>query len=275
MNQLAAASLTLFALVGLLAAPAHAQTYRGAAGWSVGALYSTSLNDGSSGSVDLEPEIAPMVSFHVDHWWRSGRTGVRLQLGASQPELDWIQGARDIAVYTADVNLMVRLLTPSPENRVIPHLAIGAGGIWWLLGDGPTTTFADAGVVYDGEEGVVRLDVLRLVGQTRRPGEADAVWRPDPMTPEVELGNLEIVETRVDGLRAGEKRWRIEFAPGVPRPLVEIVLQYEGRNPQSWLIELLPYAPEAQLISARETGVEGRAARSVDLDALGRSDVAW
>lgn len=162
MNQLAAASLTLFALVGFLATPAHAQTYRGAAGWSVGALYSTSLNDGSSGSVDLEPEIAPMVSFHVDHWWGSGRTGVRLQLGASQPELDWIQGARDIAVYTADVNLMVRLLTPSPENRVIPHLAIGAGGIWWLLGDGPTTTFADAGVVYDGQEGVEPTGVASL-----------------------------------------------------------------------------------------------------------------
>jgi len=154
MNHLAAASLTAAVLVGGLATPADGQSYRGAAGWGVGALYSTSLNDGANADLDLEPEIAPMLSLHVDHWWGSGRTGVRFQLGTSQPELDWIQGPRDIAVYTADVNLMVRLLEPSPENRVIPHLSVGGGGIWWLLGDGPTTTFGDAGVVYDGEEGV-------------------------------------------------------------------------------------------------------------------------
>ncbi|MEO1131056.1 MAG: prepilin-type N-terminal cleavage/methylation domain-containing protein, partial [Planctomycetota bacterium] len=83
---------------------------------------------------------------------------------------------------------------------------------------------------YDAERGTVKLDTLRVEGE--RFGTRQTAWRPDPLTPRVELEGIEITETRVDGYSTGEKWWRIEFAPGVPRPLIELVVQYTGPRPK-------------------------------------------
>jgi hypothetical protein len=137
-------------------------------------------------------------------------------------------------------------------------------------------------LTYDAKRGTVRLDALRLVGEASEPillGEDD--WRPDPLTPEVKLEGVWLEEVRFDGRVAEEKKWRVEFVPEVPRPLIELVVQMgedERRRGtgKAWLVELLPFAPEANVVSVGLSGrVEGRGARSVDLDALGRGDVEW
>lgn len=136
----------------------------------------------------------------------------------------------------------------------------------------------------------VRLDTRRRAGATDRRGGAARAgaelgqWRPDPLVSEVVLDTAQHVETRFDGKPADERAWRIEFAPGssgVARPLIEIVLAQRTTSrtqaQPAWIVELLPSAPEARIITADpRTGAPiGRAPGSVDLDRLGRSDVAW
>jgi len=134
----------------------------------------------------------------------------------------------------------------------------------------------------------VRLDTRRRLGATERSGAAGASgalgqWRPDPLLSEVTLSAAEHIETRFDGKPADDRSWRVELAPGgsgVPRPLIEIVIAQRGSGRQAkpaWVIELLPNAPEANIVTADpRTGAPiGRAPGSVDLDRLGRSDVAW
>lgn len=134
------------------AAPAEAQDYAGSVGWSVGAVTTTALNDGTDAELQLEPGLAPTLGLYADRWWGRGLVGTRVQLSGATQEIDWQQGPRDIAVYTADLSLLLRLGAPSPGRSVLPYVGAGIGGVWWLLGNGPTTTFPDAGAAYSGEE---------------------------------------------------------------------------------------------------------------------------
>ena len=97
----------------------------------------------------------------------------------------------------------------------------------------------------------------------------------------------------VSGLKKSYASWRedllvldgvdFELAPGgsgIPRPLIEIVLaQRTGKKDArpAWLVELIPSAPEASIVTAdpRTGAAIGRAPASIDLDKMGRSDVAW
>ena len=133
---------------------------------------------------------------------------------------------------------------------------------------------------FEEKRGTMRLDALRVLGERgerRVLGEGD--WRPDPLVPEVRLEGVRLAEVRFDGLGVDERRWRVEFVPGVSRALIEMVLEMEeegGGTGRAWLVELLPYAPDADVVTVRAGGVvEGRRARSVDLDALGRGEVEW
>jgi general secretion pathway protein G len=135
----------------------------------------------------------------------------------------------------------------------------------------------------------IRLDTRRRMGATDRRGGVAAAsvetgqWRPDPLLSEVVLDAAEHVETRFDGKPADDRNWRIEFAPGgsgVPRPVIEIVIAMRGNRREArpaWLVELLPSAPEASMVTAdaRTGAAVGRGPVSVDLDRLGRSDVPW
>lgn len=137
---------------------------------------------------------------------------------------------------------------------------------------------------YDEKRGTVRLDALRVIGAQgeRMGGRAvlgEADWRPDPLAPAVELAGVSLAEVRFDGRPADDRKWQVEFVPGVPRALIEMVVQMDergGRPGRVWLVELLPYAPEADVVTVGAGGVtEGRRARSVDLDDLGRGEVEW
>jgi len=137
---------------------------------------------------------------------------------------------------------------------------------------------------YDEKRGTVRLDALRVIGERgeRRSG-ADVLgeddWRPDPLVPEAVLEGISLAEVRFDGRPVEDERWQVEFVPGVPRAMIEMVVQAQtstGRAGRVWLVELLPYAPEADIVTVGAGGVaEGRRARSVDLDAMGRGEVEW
>jgi prepilin-type N-terminal cleavage/methylation domain-containing protein len=132
---------------------------------------------------------------------------------------------------------------------------------------------------HDPASRTLRLDVLRQAGSSDRRGRlADAVWRPDPLTPEVSLGRLRLAETRLDGRPPVDDAWSVEFVPGIPRPLIELIVELDTDDPSgpAWLIELLPYAPSADVAPVSSAGaVRGRGARSVDLDEMGKSDVPW
>ncbi len=139
---------------------------------------------------------------------------------------------------------------------------------------------------YEAISSSVRLDTRRRIGPTDRRSGANAdegQWHPDPLLSEVKLSACELIETRFDGRPADDRSWRIEFAPGgsgVPRPLIELVVAQRGSKREArpaWLIELIPSAPESSVITAdpRTGAAVGRAQASIDLDRLGRSDVAW
>lgn len=132
----------------------------------------------------------------------------------------------------------------------------------------------------------IKLDTRRRLGPTDHRSASSAAlgeWRPDPLLSEVALSSAELVEVRFDGKPADDRSWRIELAPGgsgVPRPLIELVIAQRttrGKPQNAWLVELLPSSPEAAVVTADpRTGFAiGRASGSIDLDKLGRSDVAW
>ena len=139
---------------------------------------------------------------------------------------------------------------------------------------------------YEALRSSIRLDTRRRLGPTDRKNAASPAlgeWRPDPLLSEIPLSAAEIVEVRFDGRPADDRSWRIELAPGGsgnPRPLIEIVLAQrsaKGKAKNAWLVELIPSAPEAAIITAdpRTGAAVGRAPASIDLDRAGRSDVPW
>jgi len=139
---------------------------------------------------------------------------------------------------------------------------------------------------YEALRSSIRLDTRRRLGPTdRKNAGAPALgeWRPDPLLSDVPLTAAEVVEVRFDGRPADDRSWRIELAPGgsgVPRPLIEIVLAQRtnrGKATNAWIVELIPSAPEASIVTAdpRTGRAIGRAPASIDLDKLGRSDVPW
>ena len=149
---------TLF-LTGLSlpwAAPAHAQGYESAVGWTGGVLINTSLNEGASGTdlLELKPDPIWLLNVHYDRWFGAGYAGIRARGTFSKPVLPWVQGDREISVYAADLGIMLRPIPPGPESSILPFISGGVGFIKWGLGDGAPTTFDPAGVTYGGEESV-------------------------------------------------------------------------------------------------------------------------
>jgi hypothetical protein len=155
MRRYLIAALTV-ATIGLAStSPVLAQGYKTAVGWSGGVLYTTSLNSGATGGaelVDLRPDPIWTVGAHYDHWIGGGNIGVRAQAGFSKPTLPWVQGDREIRVYMANLDLLLRPVAPAPGKSVLPFLSGGVGFINWGFGDGPLTSFDPAAVSYDGQE---------------------------------------------------------------------------------------------------------------------------
>ncbi|HKJ93662.1 MAG TPA: SPOR domain-containing protein [Longimicrobiales bacterium] len=144
-------SVTLAVLIH--AAPAAAQTnkvgislFGGSATYSNMATGSGSIvrmTDGWLGGMQLE------VPF--------GRLGLRLN-GTYTDRSIMNSTPVNLNVYTADLDLMLRLLKPKPGRMFAPYIALGGGGVLYNLGSTTTTT--------------------TLGGETYGP---DPVWRPTVM----------------------------------------------------------------------------------------------
>ncbi len=164
----------LLAVAALAAAPFHpcapvhlvAQTHPWGAGWTagltdIGALNTDASLPGGGAPAPIEPGAGALLALHVDRWYLDdGRLGVRVQGAYQQPRLDWGASTRRIDTFSADLSLLVRPLSPDDEPPLIPYLALGAGGIWYDLGRGRETSFADADARHDGRQ---RLTPVGLV----------------------------------------------------------------------------------------------------------------
>ena len=137
-------------------------------------------------------------------------------------------------------------------------------------------------LVYDEARRSIRLERLamptdddgRMLELSRRD---EGEWRSDPLAPLVPLGPVRIDALRVDGESLDEDEWRIEFTPGEARPLVEmdLIAIIDGRE-RTWGVELLPYAVEATITETTDdAGRTAEALRSIDLDGAGLSEVPW
>ncbi len=151
-----AGGLAVAVLLATSVVSAAGQDYKSSVGWNAGVLYTTAMNDGATASggeaVEIKPEMTWTIGLHYDYWLWSGFLGVRIHGAWAQQDVTWIQGTREVYVYTADLDLMLRPLRPTSTRSVSPYLALGVGGIRWKLGDGPATSYPPAGAVYPGEE---------------------------------------------------------------------------------------------------------------------------
>jgi hypothetical protein len=155
MRRYLTAASGLVALVAVSISPAWAQDYQSSVGWNAGAIMTTSLNDGAAdagAAVDLKPDLTWALGVHWDRWLGNGQVGLRVQGGMARHVLPWSQGDRTIQVFMADVDLLLRAVSPSPYRTVLPFIGGGVGLIHWGLGDGPVTTFNPAGASYLGDE---------------------------------------------------------------------------------------------------------------------------
>lgn len=165
MRRFITAASVVAVLTAAFVVPARAQDYRSSVGWNVGAIMTTSLNNGATGaegSVDLKPDLTWALGAHWDRWiGGSGQVGFRVQGGLARHSLAWTQGDRTIQVFTADVGLLLRPVAPGPGRTVLPFIGAGGGLINWGLGDGPVTTFTPAGATYPGDE---KPQLMAVVG---------------------------------------------------------------------------------------------------------------
>ena len=132
-------------------------------------------------------------------------------------------------------------------------------------------------LVYEQEKRELRLEALRVLGERRNLQQRGAPrWGTDRLAPTVGLSAVRLVDARFDGRRPeNERSWRVEFVPGVARAHVEILLATGTSNEPRWLLELLPYSAEPRLVDVSGGRRDEGVLRSLDLDALGRSDVPW
>lgn len=189
----------------------------------------------------------------------------------------------ELIVVVVMLGVLGGLVVPrvmSTDRRRAQQTVDGIGALLSIVAQREALGSHRMRVSFDSERGTIRMDALRIVGESGRRGDTpEAVWRRDPLVPEIRLEGVRLADVRFDGRAADARRWEVEFVPGVPRPLVEVVAEMvrdDGTGGKSWLVELLPYAPEADIVDVRAGGaVEGRRARSVDLDAAGRGEESW
>ncbi len=187
------ATLSAFSALAFIATPTEAQMPKYGAGFTLGAGHITELNSGALGlgggtPVELKPGTGFLFGLHFDSWYgATRRIGVRYQGAYQQPEVDWSNGQRDIDMLTADVSVMFRPVVPEPEQRVIPYLALGLGGVWYDLGRGPQITFDSADAYYDGSSRVMPAGLVGVGVDILLPPSME--WHATPIRIRVEVAD--------------------------------------------------------------------------------------
>lgn len=99
------------------------------------------------------------------------------------------------------------------------------------------------------------------------------VWKPDLLSPAVDVSALNMTEVTSEGVELDAKRWWYEFPQNARRPALVMTVS-SAITGHAWTIELQPG-------SSRSLVSDGTGMRSqdqigaIDLDATGKADAAW
>lgn len=106
-------------------------------------------------------------------------------------------------------------------------------------------------------------------------GVAAARWIVDPGAESITLANTRIRLATIDTVALPNSKWRIEFAPGQPRPAVGIALDSVANAAAGWQLALDPEASGASRTPTGTSNGGAAVARSIDLDDAGKGTAPW
>lgn len=204
MNRLPGALVVGLALGAfLLPRAADAQPHRSAAGFTVGGAWVSELNpDAPEGTTSLSPGAGAVFGLYADRWYgEQTRIGLRYQGSYQRPSFDWTPGERRISAISGDVSLVFRIVPPEVQQTTLPWVSVGAGGIWYDLGNGAPTTYGDAQAVHDGSSRV--LPTVRLAGGVDLDVPWD--WQGLPMRIRLEIADHIAFESPIRRTSNGER----------------------------------------------------------------------
>jgi hypothetical protein len=128
--------------------------YSWAAGYNVGGVYFTPLNEGAGGALTLEFDPGWIVGLQFEHWFGSGRVGARANGAITERPLSLDGRDPNIGIWIADADVMLRFL-PADSNRTFNmFLSAGVGGTRYKLGDGEFLNLETANASYPGDDDV-------------------------------------------------------------------------------------------------------------------------
>jgi hypothetical protein len=141
-------------VVALLAAasPAAAQDYEWAAGYNAGGVWFSAMNEGAGTGSELALDPGWIMGLQFERWLGSGRLGVRVNGALTERPLPLQGSTPDIGVWMADVDLLLRLLSPEPERTFNVFLSAGGGGVRYKLGSGDFLNLNEANASYPGND---------------------------------------------------------------------------------------------------------------------------
>ena len=170
------------------ATTAEAQDYRFAAAYNAGAAYFTPFNGGASGpdgslASEISLDAGWIVGLQFEQWLGSGRTGWRINGALTERPVALPGGSRDVGLWFADFDLLLRLFPATPDRRVNAALSLGAGMVRYKLGDGDPLFFESANASYAGD------DDVRFVGAGGLSVDVltSWLWDGDPVGIRIEI----------------------------------------------------------------------------------------
>lgn len=186
----------------------------------------------------------------------------------------------ELIVSIVVIGILAAMVTPRllvTDDRRASQEARDVAGMLEILAQRSGYGSHHLALSYEQSTGVFRMEALRTRGDRSGFRErASREWARDLLAPELDLSVIRIEEARFDGRESESAReWRVEFAPGVPRPHIELVLSIGDSRSARWVVELLPYATEPRLLDAGSAAARESVLRAVDLDAMGMSEVDW
>lgn len=131
------------AVMGATGSGLEAQSYRTAIGLYGGGTWTSGL--ATAAALDPRLDAGWTGGLELEQWLGSGRAGLRL--GGSFSETPITPTATDLNLYSGDVSLLVRLLSPRPMRVVAPFFSLGGGAMHYNFVD--VTPFLDGEVLLE------------------------------------------------------------------------------------------------------------------------------
>jgi prepilin-type N-terminal cleavage/methylation domain-containing protein len=130
-----------------------------------------------------------------------------------------------------------------------------------------------AAIVVDSKERTAQ--VLSFVPGAGRDWDRPGSFIADPLSPKVELDDVEILRATIDGVPVRAEQFRVDFRPGARPPSISIVVAQTGGT-RAWRIDLESGSMRTSLTpSERADAARDPGASTVDLDGLGREEEPW